>query len=129
MRLHGGYLADHINGQNISLRVDLKNSHILNSTKFSLILFSNRKFYNELFVSDFLRYLDFIVPLNFLTKVSLNGKNQYQVIFQDKDEINILNYNKRKNGPIFADNKRSLDKRRPLFRVKLEKKFNKPKKI
>ena len=85
MRLHGGYLADHINGQNISLRVDLKNSHILNSTKFSLILFSNRKFYNELFVSDFLRYLDFIVPLNFLTKVSLNGKNQYQVIFQDKD--------------------------------------------
>ena len=121
VRLHGGYLADHINGQNISLRVDLKNSHILNSTKFSLILFSNRKFYNELFVSDFLRYLDFIVPLNFLTKVSLNGKNQYQVIFQDKDEINILNYNKRKNGPIFADNKRSLDKRRPLFRVKLEK--------
>ena len=121
VRLHGGYLADHINGQDISLRVDLKNSHILNSTKFSLILFSNRKFYNELFVSDFLRYLDFIVPLNFLTKVSLNGNNQYQVIFQDKDIVNILNYNKRKNGPIFADNKRSHDKRRPLFRVKLEK--------
>ena len=83
-----------------SVRVELKEGNILNATRFKLLLPETRNGLNEVLGVLLLKELGFIVPETFLVRTSINGiKNN--MIFQENPRKEMLERNKRREGPIF----------------------------
>ena len=103
IRQHGK-LMDHIkfkNGNPIrSLDVKLKNGNILNAVKFKLFIPDTRNSSNEILGSILLKELGIITPETFEVKVSLDNKKSV-MIFQEDARKELLERNKRRDGPIF----------------------------
>ena len=113
VRTHGD-LKDHIiykDGKVFqSLDVDLKEGHINNITKFKLFLSKTRGVdEDEIFMTELLREFSFISPRTQLVKVNLNGiKNK--MIFQEKSTKELLEFHKRREGPILEGDEKYMMK-------------------
>ena len=106
VKIHGGTRNHRENKtQTTSLRVQLNNGHILNHTHFALILPKARNGNNEIFGAEFFRALKIISPLTFNTTTKVNNILSYDVIFQARDDNEILFYNKKREGIVFSGNK------------------------
>ena len=118
IRQHGK-LRDHIrfkNGNPLrSLDVKLKNGNILNSVKFKLLIPDTRNSSNEILGNVLLKNLGIITPETFEVKVLMDNKKSV-MIFQEDARKELLERNKRREGPIFEGDD-------SLFL--LEKRFNK----
>ncbi len=113
IRTHGD-LKDHIvykDGKVFqSLDVDLIDGHINNITKFKLFLKNTRgNAEDEIFMTELLRQLNFIAPRTQLVKVVVNGEKN-EMIFQEKSSKELLEYNKRKEGPILEGDEKYMMK-------------------
>ena len=111
IRTHGD-LKDHIvykNGKVFqSLDIDLVDGHINNITKFKLFLKNTRgNVEDEIFMTELLRQLNFIAPRTQLVKVIFNGEKN-EMIFQEKSSKELLEYNKRKEGPILEGDEKYM---------------------
>jgi len=90
-----------------SIDVDLKNGHINGITEFKLLIpetkgFSkggHKNFEDEIVITEIYRALGFISPRTFMVDVKLNNKLS-KMIFQEKAEKEMLEYHKRREGPI-----------------------------
>ena len=113
IRTHGD-LKDHIiykDGRVFqSLDVDLKDGHINNITKFKLFLSKTRGVdEDEIFMTELLREFDFIAPRTQLVTVNVNGiKNK--MIFQEKSSKELLEFHKRREGPILEGDEKYMMK-------------------
>ena len=113
IRTHGD-LKDHIiykDGRVFqSLDVDLKDGHINNITKFKLFLSKTRGVdEDEIFMTELLREFDFISPRTQLVTVNVNGiKNK--MIFQEKSSKELLEFHKRREGPILEGDEKYMMK-------------------
>ncbi len=113
IRTHGD-LKDHIiykDGKVFqSLDIDLKDGHINNITKFKLFLSKTRGIdEDEVFMTELLREFDFISPRTQLVTVNVNGiKNK--MIFQEKSSKELLEFHKRREGPILEGDEKYMMK-------------------
>jgi hypothetical protein len=83
-----------------SLVVKLDTGNILNAVKFKLLIPDTRNNLNEILGSILLREADFIVPETFHVIVSINERKNL-MIFQEDVRKELLERNKRREGPIF----------------------------
>ena len=109
VRQHGDY-SDHIhlvNGKIFqSLNVDLKTGHINGITNFILFKPLTRKSpEDEIFLTELLRELDFLAPRTSFIKVNVNNLT-LTMLFQEKAEKELLEYNLRREGPILEGDER-----------------------
>jgi len=109
VRQHGDY-GDHIqlvNGKIFqSLNVDLKTGHINGITNFILFKPLTRKSpEDEIFLTELLRELDFLAPRTSFIKVNVNNLT-LTMLFQEKAEKELLEYNLRREGPILEGDER-----------------------
>ena len=74
------------------MRIKLFDGHILNHTHFALLLPKSRNGDNEVFGASLFRQLNFISPLTFYTKTKVNNIIPYKVIFQARDDNEVLFY-------------------------------------
>ena len=92
-----------------SIDVDLKNGHINNITDFKLLLPETRgvgqSLEDEILVSEILREIGFLSPRTYLVRVKLNNIIS-TMIFQEKAEKEMLEYHKRREGPILEGDER-----------------------
>ena len=99
-----GDWKDHIkmiNGKIISsLNVKLISGNILNSVKFKLLIPETRNHLNEILGSIILKKHNFIVPETFEIQTSINNVSSL-MIFQEDSQKELLERNKRREGPIF----------------------------
>jgi hypothetical protein len=99
-----GDWKDHIsfkNGEPIrSLNVSMNTGNVSNSIKFKLFIPSTRNNTKEIFGISILSQLGFITPETFKVKVNVNGINS-EMIFQESFKKEMLERNKRREGPIF----------------------------
>jgi len=111
IRQHGDF-KDHIylkDGAIIqSLDVHLENGHINGITKFKLLIPHTRgKANHEVFITTLLKELNFIAPRTSLVEVKVNEKNTI-MLFQEKAAKELLEYNLRREGPIFEGDERYM---------------------
>ena len=103
IRQHGK-LKDHIrfiNGNPLrSIDVKLKNGNILNSVKFKLFIPDTRNSSNEILGSILLNELGIITPETFEVIVSMDNTKSV-MIFQEDARKELLERNKRREGPIY----------------------------
>ena len=83
-----------------SLDVALKEGNVLGATKFKLLIPETRLGKNEVLGSLILKKLNFISPETFEVSVSVNGVTSL-MLFQEKASKELLESNKRREGPIF----------------------------
>ena len=106
-----GDWADHIkieNGKLIrSLDVKLNNGNILNSVKFKLLIPDTRNNHNEILGILIIKELGFITPDTFEVLTEINGVKSL-MLFQEKSEKELLEKNKRREGPIFEGDEELL---------------------
>lgn len=118
VKIHGGTRNHRENkNQTTSLRIKLFDGHILNHTHFALLLPKSRNGDNEVFGASLFRQLNFISPLTFYTKTKVNNIIPYKVIFQARDDNEVLFYNNTREGIVFAGNKTRGDKVTSLSRI------------
>lgn len=102
VRIHGD-LIDHIiedNGKIItSLDVKLLNGNIESITSFKLFLPGTRNYENEIFITNFLQYLDIYAPESRFINTSVND-NEVDYIFQEKITKEFFEKNNLREGPI-----------------------------
>ena len=107
---HSGDEKDHINQmQNSitqSLDVHLINGNIKGVTKFKLLRPNTRgNLEDEILITEVLRNLDFLAPRTTKVKTRVN-KVKTEMIFQEKAAKEMLEYNKRREGPILEADER-----------------------
>ena len=106
-----GDWPDHIkikNGKLIrSLDVKLNNGNILNSIKFKLLIPQTRNNHNEILGTLITKELGFLTPDTFEVLTDINGV-QNIMLFQEKSEKELLEKNKRREGPIFEGDEELL---------------------
>ncbi len=83
-----------------SLNVKLTEGNILNAVKFKLLIPKTRYGLNEILGALILKNLNIISPETFETYVNING-NQSLMIFQEDSRKELLERNKRREGPIY----------------------------
>lgn len=97
-----------------SLDVDLKNGHINGITDFKLLIPETRGaecsnptecFQDEIVISEIFREIGFLSPRTSLVNVKLNTLVS-KMIFQEKAEKEMLEYHKRREGPILEGDER-----------------------
>ncbi len=103
VRQHGDWL-DHIvmnkNGEFLrSLDVKIKNGSILNNVRFKLLIPETRNNFNEILGTILLKELGFIAPETFLVHANVNGYKS-EMLFQESVNKELLEKNKRREGPI-----------------------------
>ena len=113
IRTHGD-LKDHIyykDGKVFqSLDVRLENGHINNITKFKLFLSKTRGVdEDEVFMTELLRQLNFISPRTQIVEVNINGERN-KMIFQEKSSKELLEFHKRREGPILEGDEKYMMK-------------------
>ena len=107
-----GDLKDHIfyKDGNVfqSLDVTLNDGHVNNIVKFKLFLEGTRgKEEDEIFMTELLRELGFLAPRTEIVNVSLNNQN-IKMLFQEKISKELLEYNKRREGPILEGDEKYM---------------------
>ena len=107
---HHGDEKDHIslNGNTIiqSIDVHLDDGNIRGITKFKLLRPNTRgKLEDEVFQTELLRNLDFLAPRTIKVNARINEANSI-MIFQEKASKEMLEFNKRREGPIFEGDER-----------------------
>tara|TARA_B100001123_G_C15325130_1_gene1029297 strand:- start:671 stop:2992 length:2322 start_codon:yes stop_codon:yes gene_type:complete len=91
-----------------SLDIHLKNGNIYGITKFKLFLpWARGNFEDEIFVTELLRELNYLAPRTSYVDVKLNNVNT-KMIFQEKAVKELLEFNQRREGPIFEGDERFL---------------------
>lgn len=99
-----GDLRDHItliNGNVVqSLDVKLKTGNILGAVRFKLLIPQTRNGINEVFATSILKNLGFLAPETFEVNTSINGVKA-KMLFQERAEKELLERNRRREGPIF----------------------------
>jgi hypothetical protein len=83
-----------------SLVVKLDTGNILNAVKFKLLIPATRNNLNEILGSLLLKEANFIVPETFHVNVNINERSNL-MIFQEDVRKELLERNKRREGPIF----------------------------
>ena len=111
MRFSGDQ-KDHVSlkGNSIIQSVDihLNNGNIYGITKFKLFLPRTRgNFVDEIFVTELLRELNYLAPRTSYVDVKINNVNT-KMIFQEKAAKELLEFNQRREGPIFEGDERFL---------------------
>ena len=107
-----GDLKDHIiyqNGQVYqSLDIGLEDGHINNITKFKLFLKGTRGVEeDEIFMTELLREFGFLAPRTEIVDVKINGQ-KLRMLFQEKISKELLEYNKRREGPILEGDEKYM---------------------
>ena len=106
-----GDWSDHIkieNGKLIrSLDVKLNNGNIFNAVKFKLLIPDTRNNHNEILGSLIIKELGFITPDTFEVLTEINDVKSI-MLFQEKSEKELLEKNKRREGPIFEGDEELL---------------------
>ena len=126
-----GDWKDHISfkGGNIirSLDVKLNEGNIVNAVGFKLLIPETRNGLNEILASLVLKKLGFISPETFEVQTSVNGVNA-NMLFQEKARKELIERNKRREGPIFEGDESLLwtfmDKREKLKTLSLSRLLN-----
>ena len=99
-----GDWKDHIkldNGIPIrSLKVSIENGNILNAVKFKLLIPSTRGNLNEVLGAILIKELGFIAPETFQVHTKINNF-QSTMLFQEDARKELLERNKKREGPIF----------------------------
>ena len=91
-----------------SLDVHLRNGHIKGITKFKLLIPETRgNFEDEIFVTELLRDLNYLAPRTSYVNVEVNEVDS-KMIFQEKAVKELLEFNHRREGPIFEGDERFL---------------------
>ena len=107
-----GDLKDHIfykDGQFFqSLDVSLIDGHINNIVKFKLFLRGTRGIEeDEIFMTELLREFGFLAPRTEIVNVTLNNQD-IRMLFQEKISKELLEYNKRREGPILEGDEKYM---------------------
>jgi len=102
---HHGDFKDHIivssNSFIQSLDVHLESGNIKGITKFKLLLKNTRgKYEDEILMTELLRNFNYLSPRTSFIKAKINEIDT-EVIFQEKAEKELLEFNHRREGPIF----------------------------
>ena len=95
-----GDAIDHIKNYTRSLNGRLDNGNIFNATKFKLLIPESRNGNNEILGTLILKELDIISPETFEVPVKVNG-NSSIMLFQEDSRKELLERNRRREGPIF----------------------------
>ena len=90
-----------------SLDIKLNNGNILNSVKFKLLIPHTRNYHNEILGTLITKGLGFIAPDTFEVFTEINGVKSI-MLFQEKSEKELLEKNKRVEGPIFEGDEELL---------------------
>ena len=118
VKIHGGTRNHRDNiKQTTSLRVKLFDGNILNTTHFALLLPKTRNGDNEIFGANLFAQLGYISPLTFYTNTSVNKIGSYKVIFQSREDKEILFFSKKRDGTVLSGNKTRGDKELSLARI------------
>jgi hypothetical protein len=109
---HNGDQKDHIklidNSIIQSLDIHLKTGHIYGITKFKLLLNNTRGvFEDEIFLTTMLRKLNYLAPRTMYLNAKINNVSA-KMIFQEKAVKEMLEYNLRREGPIYEGDERFL---------------------
>jgi len=109
---HSGDQKDHIslkkNSIIQSLDIHLKNGNIYGITKFKLLMPMTRgNFEDEIFLTEILRELNYLAPRTNYINAKINGVKS-KMIFQEKAAKEMLEFNQRREGPIFEGDERFL---------------------
>ena len=112
---HSGDEKDHISlqGNSIiqSLDVILDVGHIRGITRFKLLRSKTRgNLEDEILLTQLLRNLNYLAPRTFKVSVRINQANS-TMIFQEKAAKELLEFNKRREGPILEGDERFFFKR------------------
>jgi len=84
-----------------SLDVKLKNGNIAGIVKFKLLLPATRNGDIEVFTTSLLQHFDLLAPRTRFVGSSMNGQRQISFLFQENPEKEFLEYNGRREGPLF----------------------------
>ena len=90
-----------------SLNVKLINGNILNAVKFKLLIPETRNSLNEILGSLILKEMGYITPETFQVSATVNNV-QTNMIFQEDSRKEMLERNKRREGPIFEGDETNL---------------------
>jgi len=128
IRQHGD-LTDHINlyGNAIvqSLDIELKDGNIKNFIKFKLFKNDTRGVLNdEIFMNELLRLMGFLAPRSYLVYVSINDNIPVQMILQEKIVKEMLEFNYRREGPIFETDERFVWEKIKKIKPELRRDLN-----
>ena len=109
---HHGDQKDHISleGNSIiqSIDVHLKTGHINGITKFKLLKSNTRGNYrDEIFLTELLREFNYLAPRTSFVDVKIN-EAEAKMIFQEKATKELLEYNLRREGPIYEADERFM---------------------
>ena len=109
---HSGDQKDHISlkGNSIiqSIDVHLESGNIYGITKFKLLRSITRgNFEDEMFLTEILRELNYIAPRTNYISTKINEVDA-EMIFQEKAAKEMLEFNKRREGPILEGDERFL---------------------
>ena len=107
---HSGDEKDHIalldNAITQSLDIHLKNGHIRGITKFKLLRPKARGILeDEIFITEILRNINFIAPRTIKVNARVNTLTT-TMLFQEKAAKEMLEFNNRREGPIFEGDER-----------------------
>lgn len=91
-----------------SLDVKLLDGNIEGITRFKLLLPETRYFKEEIILLEILKDLNFITPRTYLTNLSINNQAFQKVIFQENPVKELLEYNKKFEGPILEGDEKFL---------------------
>ena len=119
VKQHGDF-DDHIrlsqNGDGVlqSLNIHLKNGNINGVTKFILYSVRSTRSSDEIFASNLLRKLGFMAPRTFYVETEINGLKNVSM-FQEKIAKELLEVNKKREGPIYKVNEDIISEDNKLF--------------
>ncbi len=99
-----------------SIDIKLKEGNIAGIVKFKLLLPDTRKGQEEVHATSLLRELGYLAPRTILVDTEVNG-NEEQYLLQESTRKEMLEYNKRREGPIFEGDESLLwgYQKHPLF--------------
>jgi len=106
--------------QSLSVNLDQPN-HIMGITKFKLFRLGSRNDNHEIFITEFLRSINYIAPKTFYIDVQLNGHIE-KMIFQEDLSKNLLENMGRREGPIIETKNylNELDANNKFFSQKIK---------
>ena len=100
-----------------SLNVKLLDGNILNAVRFKLLIPETRYNIHEVLGTVILREFGFITPETFQTKVKLNN-SEALMLFQEDMSKELIEKNKRREGPMFEGDKTLLKSEKDLLSLK-----------
>ena len=109
---HSGDQKDHIslkkNSIIQSVDVHLKTGHIYGITKFKLLRPNTRgNFKDEIFLTELLREFKYLAPRTYYVDAKIN-EVESKMLFQEKAAKELLEYNLRREGPIFEGDEKFI---------------------